>query len=68
MGEKQLKSVLNLAKNKFRNDKHSGVYAVVKGNVVQMLNEPYDTAEGLKKAIAQYKCQGFYKVHYYIAI
>ena len=68
MAEKQLQSVLRLAKNKFRADKQTAIYAVVKGNVVQMVNETYDTAEDLKKAIAQYKCQGFYKVHYYIAV
>lgn len=68
MGEAQLKSILKLAKNKFRSDKQSGIYAVEKGNVVQMLNEPYATAEDLKKAIAQYKCKGFYKVHSYLAI
>ena len=68
MAEQQLKSVLQVAKNKFRKDKQTAIYAVVKGNVVQMLNEPYDTAQDLKKAIAQYKCRGFYKVHYYIAV
>lgn len=68
MEDKQLNSILKLAKNKFRADKQSAIYAVVKGNVVQMLNETYATAEGLKKAIAQYKCQGFYKVHSYLAV
>ena len=68
MDDKQLKTIFKLAKSKFRADKQSGIYAVAKGNVVQMLNEPYATAEDLKKAIAQYKCKGFYKVHYYIAI
>ena len=68
MGEEQLQSVLKLAKNKFRADKQSGIYAVVKGNVVQMVNEPYTTAEDLKKAIAKYKQEGFYKVHSYLAV
>lgn len=68
MEEQQLKSVLQLAKNKFRKDKQTAIYAVVKGNVVQMLNEPYATAQDLKKAITYYKCQGFYKVHYYMAV
>jgi hypothetical protein len=68
MAEQQLKSVLKLAKDKFRKDKQTAIYAVVKGNVVQMLNEPYDTAESLRKAIAQYKCKGFYKVHYYLSV
>ena len=68
MGEKQLKSILQLAKNKFRKDKQSAIYAVVKGNVVQMLSEPYDNAQDLRKAIAQYKCKGFYKVHYYLSV
>lgn len=68
MAEQQLQSVLKLAKNKFRADKKSAIYAVVKGNVVQMVNETYDTAEDLKKAIARYKCQGFYKVHYYLSV
>lgn len=68
MGEAQLKSILKLAKNKFRADKKSGIYAVVKGNVVQMVNESYATANDLKKAIAQYKSKGFYKVHSYLAV
>lgn len=68
MEEKQLKSILKLAKDKFRTEKKSAIYAVVKGNVVQMLNETYSTAEDLKKAIAQYKCKGFYKVHSYLAV
>lgn len=68
MEEKQLQSVLKLAKNKFRKEKKSAIYAVVKGNVVQMLNETYDTAQDLKKAISQYKCKGFYKVHSYLAV
>ena len=68
MGEQQLKSILQLAKNKCRKDKQSAIYAVAKGNVIQMLAEPYATAQDLRKAIAQYKCKGFYKVHYYIAI
>jgi hypothetical protein len=68
VGDKQLQSLLKLAKNKFRKEKKSGIYAVVKGNVVQMLNESYDTAEDLKKTITQYKCKGFYKVHYYVAV
>lgn len=68
MGEKQLQSVLKLAKNKFRKDKTSAIYAVVKGNVVQMVNETYATADDLKKAITQYKCKGFYKVHYYLSV
>lgn len=68
MGEEQLKSVLKVAKTNFRKTKQTAIYAVVKGNVVQMLNEPYATAEELRKAIAQYKCKGFYKVHYYIAV
>jgi hypothetical protein len=68
MDEKQLMSILKLAKSKFRKAKQSGIYAVVKGNVVQMLNEPYDTAQDLKKAISQYKCKGFYKVHSYLSV
>lgn len=68
MGDEQLNSILKLAKSKFRSDKKSGIYAVVKGNVVQMVNEPYETAKDLKKAIAQYKCKGFYKVHSYLAV
>lgn len=68
MEEKQLNSILKLAKSKFRADKQSAIYAVVKGNVVQMVNETYSTAQDLKKAIAQYKCKGFYKVHSYLAV
>ena len=68
MGEAQYKTVLKLAKDKFRADKVTGIYAVTKGNVTQMLNEHYDNIEDLKKAITRYKCKGFYKVHYYIAV
>ena len=68
MGEQQLKAVLKTAKDKFRKDKQTAIYAVVKGNVVQMLNETYSTAEDLRKAITQYKCKGFYKVHYYLSV
>lgn len=68
MGESQLKSILKLAKDKFRKDKKSGIYAVEKGNVVQMLNEPYETAQDLKKAITQYKCKGFHRVHSYLKV
>lgn len=68
MGEQQLQSVLKLAKSKFRKDKQTAIYAVTKGNVVQMLNETYKSAQDLRKAITQYKCKGFYKVHYYLAI
>lgn len=68
MGEAQFKATLQLAKSKFRKDKQTAIYAVTKGNVTQMLNEPYESAEALRKAIAQYKCKGFYKVHYYLAV
>lgn len=68
MGEQQLKSVLQLAKNKFRKDKQTAIYAVMKGNVVQMVNDTYDTAEDLKKAISKYRQDGFYKVHSYLSV
>lgn len=68
MGEAQLKAVLKTAKDKFRNDKQTAIYAVTKGNVTQMVNEPYESAADLRKAITQYKCKGFYKVHYYLAV
>lgn len=68
MGEKQFLAVLQTAKGKFRADKQTAIYAVTKGNVTQMLNEPYETAEDLKKAISQYKCKGFHKVYYYLAV
>lgn len=68
MGESQFKAVLKTAKDKFRKDKQTAIYAVTKGNVTQMLNEPYESAEALRKAITQYKCKGFYKVHYYLAV
>lgn len=68
MGERQLIDILKLAKNKFRAEKKSAIYAVEKGNVVQMLNETYATAEDLRKALTQYKCKGFYKVHYYLSV
>ena len=68
MGEAQLNTLLKMAKHKYRTDKQSAIFAVVKGNVVQMLNETYNTAEDLRKAITQYKCKGFYKVYYYLAV
>jgi hypothetical protein len=68
MGDKQLQTILKLAKNKYRADKQTAIYAVVKGNVVQMLNEPYETAQDLRKAMAKYKCKGFYKVHSYLSV
>lgn len=68
MGETQLQSILKLAKSKFRKEKQTGIYAVIKGNVVQMLNEPYNTAAEMSKAITQYKCKGFHKVYSYLAI
>lgn len=68
MGEQQFRAILKLAKDKFRKSKQTAIYAVTKGNVTQMLNEPYATAEELRKAITQYKCKGFHKVHYYLAV
>lgn len=68
MGAQQFKSVLQLAKDKFRKDKQTAIYAVTKGNVTQMLDERYNNAEELRKAISRYKTQGFHKVHYYLAV
>lgn len=68
MGETQYKAVLKLAKDKFRKDKQTAIYALTKGNVTQMVNEPYGTAKELKDAITKYKCKGFYKVHYYLCV
>lgn len=68
MGEKQYKATLKIAKEKFRADKQTAIYAVTKGNVTQMLKETYNNAEELRKAIAQYKCNGFHKVHYYLSV
>lgn len=68
MGEKQFQAVLKVAKNKFRSDKQTAIYAVTKGNVTQMVSETYETAKDLRKAITQYKCKGFHKVHYYLAV
>ena len=68
MGDKQFKAVLKTAKDKFRADKQTAIYAVTKGNVTQMLKETYDNAKDLRKAITQYKCKGFHKVYYYLAI
>lgn len=68
MEEKQFRTILKLARDKFRKDKQTAIYAVTKGNVTQMLNEPYATAEELKKAITHYKCKGFHNVHYYLAV
>lgn len=68
MGDNQFKTILKLAKDKFRKDKQTAIYAVTKGNVTQMVNEPYETVKDLKQAITHYKCKGFYKVYYYIAV
>ena len=68
MGEKQYKTTLKIAKDKFRAEHQTAIYAVTKGNVTQMLKETYNNAEELRKAIAQYKCKGFHKVHYYLAV
>ena len=68
MGTQQFKSTLQIAKDKFRKEKQTAIYAVTKGNVTQMLNEPYSSAEELRKAIAKYKCKGFHKVYYYLAV
>lgn len=68
MGEKQFQAVLKTAKSKFRADKQTAIYAVTKGNVTQMLNEPYETVQELKKAITLYKCKGFHRVYYYLAV
>lgn len=68
MGEQQFKAVLKTAKDKFRSDKQTAIYAVTKGNVTQMLKETYSNAEELRKAISQYKCKGFHRVYYYLAI
>lgn len=62
------KTTLKMAKEKFRAEKQTAIYAVTKGNITQMLKETYSTAEELRKAIAQYKCKGFHKVHYYLAV
>ena len=68
MDEKLYKAVLRTTKENFRNNKQTAIYAVTKGNVTQMLKETYNNAEELRKAIAQYKCKGFHKVHYYLAV
>lgn len=68
MGEQQFKAVLKTAKDKFRADKQTAIYAVTKGNVTQMTKEIYNNATDLRKAITQYKCKGFHKVYYYLAV
>ena len=68
MGNPQYKTVLKMAKDKFRKDKQTAIYAITKGNVTQMLSEPYENAKELRKAIQQYKCKGFHKVYYYLSI
>ena len=68
MGEQQFKAVLQTAKSKYRADKQTAIYAVTKGNITQMTKELYDNVEDLRKAINKYKSQGFYKVHYYLAV
>lgn len=68
MGDSQLKAVLKTAKQSFRQSKQTAIYAVTKGSITQMLNEPYDNIQDLKRAVTQYKCKGFYRVHYYIAV
>lgn len=68
MGETQFKAVLKTARDKFRADKKTAIYAVTKGNVTQMVLELYDNAQELRKAISQYKSKGFHQVHYYLAV
>ena len=68
VGSAMYTQILSLAKNKYRKDKQTAIYAVTKGNVTQMVDEPYESVVELKKAIDKYKCKGFYKVHYYIAV
>ena len=68
MEETQYQTVLKMARDKFRKDKQTAIYAVTKGNVTQMVKETYSTAKELRDAITKYKCKGFYKVHYYLAV
>ena len=68
MGETQFLSVLQVVRDKFRAEHQTAIYAITKGNVTQMVEEHYDSALKLRKAIKQYKCKGFHKVYYYLAI
>ena len=67
MGETQYKTVLNIAKDKFRSDRKHAIYAVIKGNVTQLTNETFSSVEELRQAKIKYGCQGF-KVKYYICV
>ena len=68
MGVKQFEAVLKTAKDKLRKDRKTAIYAVTKGNVTQMILELYSDASELRKAISEYKSQGFHQVHYYLAV
>lgn len=68
MDDNLFRNTLSLAKSKFRTAKQTGIYAVTKGNVTQMVEECYSNAEELMKAIKKYKCRGFHQVHYYLSI
>lgn len=68
MGDKQFKSVLKIAKQKYRQEHKTALYAITKGNVTIMLKEEYPDVDSLRKAISKYKSQGFHTVHYYLAV
>lgn len=68
MSPKMYLRVLTLARSKYRNDKQNAIYAITKGNITQMVDEPYNSLDELKQAVIKYKCKGFSKVHYYIAV
>ena len=68
MSQKQLKATLKATKDLLKPKGKTVIYAVTKGNVTQMVEENYNNVIELKKAINHYKCKGFHKVYYWIAV
>ena len=59
MTEGQAKGTLNVAKNLVT----CGIYAVQKGDTIELKCQPYVYKQNLKKAVAEYVKRGF-KVYY----
>lgn len=59
MDKKQADAVLKSAGKQVS----CGIYAIKKGNVIELKNQPYVYKQNLKKAVAEYVKRGF-KVYY----
>jgi ABC-type molybdate transport system substrate-binding protein len=59
MTEEQAKGNLNVAKKLVP----CGIYAVQKGDTIELKNQPYVYKQNLRKAVAEYVKRGF-KVYY----